>query len=102
MKCWLKLKTYLFRFKPQLITKEKGKFDDWLEYSQQGLFAFDYLDIHKTTKTGIFDLISKPEKLMTISELGIKNNLIDKIPKFRLTFNQDKGINEEELRNKII
>ena len=90
-----------FRFKVQLITKEKGWFDDWLEYSQQGLIGFDYQDVHRTVKTGIFELISKPEKLINVSELGINSNLIKKMPKFNLSFNQDKGIDEKELKNKI-
>ncbi|WP_075344533.1 hypothetical protein [Tenacibaculum agarivorans] len=90
-----------FKYRAQLITKEKGRYDDWLEYSQQGFIGFDYRDVHRTTKTGIFDLISKPEKLITVSELDIKPNLIEKMPKFNLSFNQNNGIDEQELRNKI-
>lgn len=90
-----------FRFNAQLITKEKGRFDDWLEYSQQGFIGFEYQDVHRTVKTGTFQLISKPEKLIPISEIGIKSNLIERIPKFRLSFNQNKGIDEQELRNKM-
>ncbi len=90
-----------FRFKAQLITTDQGRFDDWLEYSKQGFIGFDYQDVHRTVKTGIFELISKPEKLINVSEVGIKSNLIKRMPKFKLSFNQDKGIDEQELRNQI-
>ena len=90
-----------FRFKAQLITEEKGRYDDWLEYSQQGFIGFDYRDVHRTVKTGMYDLISKPEKLVNISEVAINSKLIEKMPKFNLSFNQDKGIDEQELKNII-
>ncbi len=102
LEIFTEIKNLPFRFKPKLVTKEEGEFDDWLEYSKQGLISFDYLDIHRTFKRGIFDLISKPEKLITIYELGIKEDLIKKIPKFNLNFDKDEGINEEELKNKMI
>lgn len=90
------------KFKALLISKISGRYDDWLEYSQQGLIGFDYGDVHRTIYTGIYDLISKPEKLVTVSELGINSSLIDKMPKFTLSFIQDAGIDEEDLRNNTI
>ena len=90
------------KYNALLLTKEQGSYDDWLEYSQQGFIAFDYGDVNRTINTGIFDLISKPENLVTASELGIKISLIERMPKFNLSFYHEIGITEQKLRNKII
>ncbi|MFK7971147.1 MAG: hypothetical protein AB8F95_12305 [Bacteroidia bacterium] len=91
-----------FRFKPILKTREKGIFIDWMEYAQQGLIGFDYQDVHRVVKTAKYDLISIPETLLTVDELYIRKSLINLIPRFRIDFNQPKGIDERELRNRIV
>jgi len=88
------------RFKVKLITKKEGIFDDWLEYSKQGFISFDYQDVYEINKTGIYELISQPENLIKVNELEIKTNLVEKIPKFKMSFNQENGIKEQDLKNK--
>ena len=87
-----------FICKANLITKSEGRFDDWLEYSQQGIIAFDYQDVHRNEKTGNYDLISKPEELITVEQIGLKSSLINKIPKFNLNFDVESSIAEIDLK----
>ncbi len=98
---WTEISSLPLRFKARLIIQGKGWYDDWLKYSQQGLIAFDFGDVHRTIKTEVYDLMSIPEKLMGVSELGIKSGLVAEMPQFRLSFNQEKGISELKLKNSI-
>lgn len=54
------------------ITKENSHLDDWIEYTEKGLFSHDLQDVHRTTKKNQFDILFKPEKPLTINELNLE------------------------------
>ena len=85
-----------------LYTKRKGKFQDWILYSQKGFFAYDYQDAHRDTKLGQYDLISKPANPLTINKTFALAAFNDIIPKFDIIFNTDiafQTLRKTEIKN---
>ena len=82
------------------ITKYVGDFSDWLRYSTKGLYAYDYQDIHRSTKMNEYDIISIPEKpLLLLENLELKN-MMPVLPKFNLIFGEN--ISFENLKQSLI
>ena len=70
------------------IIKGDGDFSDWLNYSQKGLFSFDYQDIHRVEKLDQYDLVSQPSKPISIDELDIEKQLIEIVPQLGCSFQE--------------
>lgn len=69
-----------------LFTQEKGNFNDWIAYSEQGLYAFDYQDAHRQQKLNRYDLIYMPEKPVRSTQYKEFGILKEIIPSFNLSF----------------
>lgn len=85
-----------------LVTKENGVFNDWLVYSQKGLYAFDYQDVHRENKFNQYDLISKPVAPLIINQVKNIELYLSIIPRFNLVFNDNisfQQLKETELTN---
>ncbi len=52
-----------------LVYDGAGSYDEWLKYSRQGLFGYDYQDAHRKTPQGQYDLISCPRTPIHIDSL---------------------------------
>lgn len=54
-----------------LVSKESGRFHDWREYAEHGLFAYDFQDVHRSSakERGGYDLIFRPSVPATILDL---------------------------------
>ena len=61
------------------------------------------LDVVKALKTDgyIVSSVEQVSNSIMLQDLEINTNLIEKMPKFTLSFNNYKGIDEQELRSKI-
>ena len=70
------------------ITKENSRLDDWIEYSEKGLFTYDLQDVHRVTEKKQFDIFFKPEKPLTINELNLEK-FSETIPRFDFEFGTD-------------
>ncbi|WCO03549.1 hypothetical protein [Psychroserpens ponticola] len=77
------------------ITKENSRLDDWIEYSEKGLFSHDLQDVHRTTEKKQFDILFKPEKPLTINELNLEK-FSNIIPKFDFEFGTDLSFGKME------
>lgn len=64
----------------KLIYSGPGAYDSWLEYARQGLFAYDYADVHRRAPLGQYDLIAVPLVPIKLSDLKIVENLQAIIP----------------------
>jgi len=82
------------------LTKENCRLDDWIEYSEKGLFSYDLQDVHRETEKGQFDIFFKPEKPITINELDLEK-FSEIIPRFGFEFGTDLSFEkmEKELIN---
>jgi hypothetical protein len=70
----------------QIISKEPGIKDFWRDWAQKGLFAYDYLDIHRTEKFDRYDLIAIPRSPLLVGEIPEVNEFINIIPQFNFAF----------------
>lgn len=70
------------------LTKENCRLDDWIEYSEKGLFSYDLQDVHRVTEKKQFDIFFKPEKPVTINELNLEK-FSEIMPKFDFEFGKD-------------
>lgn len=81
----------------KIYTQEKGNFSDWISYSEKGIFGFDYQDAHRVDKINQYDLITKPSKSLVVKNIKSISYLMDVIPIFDLTFEND--ISFEKLKD---
>jgi len=73
----------------QIVTKELGGMDLWLEWSQRGLYAYDYIDVHRTMKFDRYDLIAVPEQPLLKKVIAQIEQFKEVIPTFNLIFSSD-------------
>jgi len=71
------------------VIKIGGNSGHWQKLSRKGLFAFDYQDIHRTSKLNQYDLISKPAVPLKSSQISGIDQCLDIIPRFNLIFESD-------------
>jgi len=95
------IENLLFKYTAQLVINSDGRFDDWIKYSKQGIIAFDYQEVHRIEKHEVYDLISKPNNLMTAEAIGINKKIIKKIPKFNMSFNS-YSIKDSDLQTNLV
>lgn len=77
------------------ITIEDCRLDDWIEYSEKGLFSYDLQDVHRTIKKNQFDILFKPENPLTINELNL-DRFTEIIPRFNFEFGDDLSFEKME------
>ena len=58
-----------------LVYNGTGRYDDWLRYSRQGLFGYDFQDAHRTTPLGQYDLLTCPMHPIHIDALSLPTQL---------------------------
>ena len=73
----------------QIITKEPGSMEYWMDFGHKGLFAYDYQDIHRTIKFERYDLIAIHDEAILARSVGQLVELNEIIPTFNLTFSGD-------------
>lgn len=77
------------------LTKANCRLDDWIEYSEKGLFSHDLQDVHRTTEKKQFDIFFKPEKPITINELNLEK-FSNIMPRFDFEFGTDLSFEKME------
>ena len=73
----------------EIISKESGRKDFWLNWALKGLFAYDYYDVHRKEKFDRYDLIAIPGKPLLVREVPKVSAFDEVIPTFKLTFSSD-------------
>ncbi len=73
----------------ELVFEGTGKYDDWIAYSRQGLFGYDYQDAHRRIPHGQFDLITRPITPLAIDKLQLEPDLLRLIPFVNVEFGLD-------------
>lgn len=63
-----------------LVYHGTARFDDWLKYSRQGLFGYDYQDAHRKTPLGQYDLLTRPATPIHIDSLCLSPGLRCLVP----------------------
>lgn len=43
--------------------------DDYIHFASRGFFAYDWHDVHRTRKTHLYELLSRPDTPIHVSEL---------------------------------
>ena len=77
------------------LTKEDFRLDDWIEYSEKGLFTHYLQDIHRVNEKKQFDIFFKPKKPITIDELNLEK-FSEIIPKFDFEFGTNLSFEKME------
>lgn len=75
-----------------LVYSGLGHCDDWIQYSQQGLFGYDYQDAHRKTPLGQYDLITIPKEPIYIDQLQLTEELRRIVPFVDVEFGRDSAI----------
>jgi hypothetical protein len=75
-----------------LVYKGGGRFVDWLKYSRQGLFGYDYQDAHRVSPLGGYDLLTSPVCPIHIDSLRLPPRLIRIIPVVDVDFGEEPRI----------
>ena len=85
-----------------MLDDEHGDVTDWLRYAKQGLFAFDFYDVHRTVdeKRNQYDLIARPKKVLKIVMLQLGEGLKEIIPQLDCNF-QDGSVELEVIRKHV-
>ena len=84
----------------EIISKESGCKDFWLNWALKGLFAYDYHDVHRKGKFDRYDLIAIPGSPLLVRSVPEIISFDEIIPRFNLTFSTDilfKRMKESEL-----
>jgi hypothetical protein len=74
----------------RLVYGGRGRYDDWIHYSKQGLFGYDYQDAHRSAPLGQYDLLTVPLNPILLSDLGVPKGLIPIIPHVDVEFGAAK------------
>ncbi len=77
----------------------KGKYDDWEEYAQKGIFAYDNENIHTIGYPNRYHLIFKPKKPINYKEISDLKKFETIIPVFNIEFID--FLSFEELKNSL-
>jgi len=62
--------------------------DDWLDYSEKGLYVYDFSDVYRKGQNSQYYLISTPTAPITIGSLNLKPELLELIPRFNCYFSE--------------
>lgn len=73
----------------EIISKESGSKDFWMEWVLKGLFAYDYYDVHRKEKFDRYDLIAIPGLPLLVKAVPELSAFDEVIPKFNLAFSTD-------------
>lgn len=68
--------------------KNEIDFQDWVDYSSLGLFAYDNQDVYREKKLNQYDIICQPKNPLKI-ESTLLENFKEIIPVFNLVFGGD-------------
>ena len=68
------------------VSRESGSIADWRDYAQQGLYAFDFYDVHRVgaAKKGGYDLICRPDVALVRADLP--DTIADRLPSLPIVF----------------
>ncbi|MFN0198757.1 MAG: hypothetical protein ACKVT0_18575 [Planctomycetaceae bacterium] len=80
-----------------LVYPGSGRYDDWIKYSQQGLFGYDYQDAHRKIPLGQYDLLSRPKEPIQIEQLCLTESMHHIVPFLDIEFGQDSTISFEKI-----
>jgi hypothetical protein len=69
-----------------LVYSGAGRYDDWLRYSRQGLFGYDFQDAHRTKPLGQYDLLTCPRRPIHIDALNLSALLRRIVPFINVEF----------------
>ena len=79
-----------------LVTSEQANFSNWILYSEKGLFAFDFHDVHRKIRKNQYDLITRPLIPIKLQSLNISSDLIFSMFKFEGDFS-DGSLSTKEI-----
>ncbi|PHS10660.1 MAG: hypothetical protein COA78_10890 [Blastopirellula sp.] len=72
-----------------LVYNGTGWYDDWITYSRQGLFGYDYQDAHRKIPYGQYDLLTCPRVPIHIDDMRLSPELRCIVPFVDVEFGKE-------------